>query len=182
MKIDIDKFDLLNWLEGCSIGSHLRQGIWRRCIDEFYSKLTAQERLWLYTYAKRDITDRYKDKSSCGREDFFKFLACYNPANRYTVIAEGIIDGKKQKQRVKAFRFQGDFWVSYQRYIAPEYVKLVKKDTVKVDKCAAGYCPKMPTCARYTDDKKAGIFGAPLAISCDWYINKNTTHGSDIEL
>lgn len=34
MNINIDKLELLDLCEGCSIGSHLRQGIWERCIDD----------------------------------------------------------------------------------------------------------------------------------------------------
>ena len=54
MKIDLDKFQILYYLEGCAHGSHLRQGCWHQMID-LYPQFTQKERDFLYTYAKRDI-------------------------------------------------------------------------------------------------------------------------------
>lgn len=54
MQINIDKFELFQLCKVAAMGSHLMQGIWERCINEFYDKLTPDERLWLYTYVKCD--------------------------------------------------------------------------------------------------------------------------------
>ncbi len=87
MITDLSKFELLHFLEGCSIGSHLRQGVWQRCIDEFYDKLDYNERNFIFHYSVRDLWDKmvHSDKDQyprCGEEDFLAFIDCYNPARR----------------------------------------------------------------------------------------------------
>lgn len=179
MNINIDKFELLYLLEGCSIGSHLRQGIWERCIDEFYDKLSRDERLWLYTYAKRDITPRYKREDRVGRDDFLKFLACFNPANRYKVAVEGDIDGKHVRQLVDAYKFNGIYWVSYRRMVAKEYIKSVERN--RVSSCSVHYCMWHDSCARYSTDPNVTERHVLCAnTKCDWYINEATEHGADL--
>lgn len=79
MKIDLDKFELLYYLEGCARGSHLRQGVWRRFIDEFYDKLTVEERLFLFHYSVRDLWQIFSepycsDSSRYGKDDFNMFV------------------------------------------------------------------------------------------------------------
>lgn len=180
MNINIDKFELMYLLEGCSIGSHLRQGIWERCIDEFYDKLSRDERLWLYTYAKRDITPRYKRKDAVGREDFFKFLACFNPANRYMVAVEGEVDGKHKRELVDAYKYGDVFWVSYRRFIPEEYIKSVERD--RVSPCSASYCMWRDSCVRYSTDPNVTDRHVLYAdTKCDWYINVATEHGADMQ-
>lgn len=180
MNINIDKFELLYWLEGCAHGSHLRQGIWQRCIDEFYDKLSSEQRLWLYTYAKRNITECYLREDHYGRNDFFKFLACYNPANRYNVTVEGNDDdGKHLRINVHAYKYEGDYWLSYRQCVAKEYIKSVKRD--KVSPCSADYCMWHDTCARYsTDPSVTEVHVLYDTAKCDWYINENTDHGADL--
>lgn len=180
MQINIDKFELMYLLEGCSIGSHLRQGIWERCIDEFYDKMSPDARLWLYTYAKRDITPRYLRKDRCGREDFFKFLACFNPANRFMVKVEGRAGGHYKRQLVDAYKYGDTYWVSFRRYIPDEYIKNVERD--KVSPCAASYCMWHESCARYSTDPKVKERHVLYAdTKCDWYINEATEHGADLK-
>lgn len=180
MNINIDKFELMYLLEGCSIGSHLRQGIWERCIDEFYDKLSRDERLWLYTYAKRGITPRYLRKDTVRREDFFRFLACFNPANRYMVAVEGEVDGKHKWDLVDAYKYGDTFWVSYRRYISEEYIKSVERD--RVSPCSASYCMWHDSCARYSTDPNVTERHVLYAeTKCDWYINEATEHGADMQ-
>lgn len=134
MQVNIDRFDLLNWMNGCAIGSHLRQGIWQRAVDEFYDKLTPDERTTVYTYAKRDFTEIFEPKllpdgssyQHFGHEDFYHFLACYNPANRYLVRIKRRVDGKTVDETIEAYKWNGEYHVGFSRFCAPEYIKEVK--------------------------------------------------------
>lgn len=180
MNINISKFDLLHWLKGCASSSHLAQDIWSRCIDEFYDKLSPQERLRIYMYAKRDLTYLYVKETSVGREDFFKFLACFNPANRYMVAVEGEVDGQHKRELVDAYLYDYRYWVSYRRYIPEEYIKSVEPD--KVSLCSAGYCMWHDSCARYTTNPNVTERHVLYAeTKCDWYINEATDHGANLK-
>lgn len=131
-------------------------------------------------YAKRDLTDRYVKETSVGREDYFKFLACFNPANRYMVAVEGDINGKHKRELVDAYKYDGIYWVSYRRYIPEEYIKSVDPD--KVSLCSAGYCMWHRTCKRYSDDPsitERHVFCGN--VRCDWYIDKDTDHGANLK-
>lgn len=132
MLVNLDKFELLNYLNGCAIGSHLRQGVWKRCVDEFYNKLNDKERKFIYEYSIRDLweimaRDKYpnykKEYPKAGFEDFRKFLACFNPDNRYHLKIEGEVDGKIQRQEVDAYLYENKYWTGFNRYVPKEYIK-----------------------------------------------------------
>lgn len=180
MQVSIDKFGLLHWMHGCAIGSHLRQGIWRRAVDEFYGKLTIDEREFVYTYAKRDIAPIFQPKDiggspyqHFGHEDFFHFLACYNPANRYNVSMEG--KGVKA-QTVKAYKWEGNYHVGFNRFCAPEYTK--KATPCGFTDCGLA-CKLHEHCARFN-----ALSGERLNLyadsECDWFIDKDTETGMPI--
>lgn len=127
MKIDLDKFELLYYLEGCARGSHLRQGVWRRFIDEFYDKLTTQERLFLFHYSMRDLwqifNDPYcSDSSRYGKDDFNMFISKFNPYNKYSVTASN----DEMADVCECFWFNGKFHTGYNRFISGEYIKNVE--------------------------------------------------------
>lgn len=179
--IKIDKFNILYWLEGCANGSHLRQDIWERCIDEFYGKMTTDQRLWLYTYVKRNITPRFMSKySNAGKEDFLKFLACFNPANRFTIVAEGMVDGKQVKETASTFYFDKRYWVSSRQCVASEYIKSITPESY--GRCSADYCMWHETCKRFTTDpNETERHVLYHDAKCDWYIDNLTPHGVNFE-
>lgn len=185
MKIEIDKFELLNWMNGCAVGSHLRQGIWQRAVDEFYDKLTEGERLCVYMYAKRDLTDFFVPKRlkngdtyhPFGHEYFFQFLACYNPSNRYKVHMKGVVDGKKHDEWVNAYWWNNRYYTKFNRYCAQEYIVETIVDD-KYEKCGLP-CIWHDKCARYNE--RAGRIGIYANSKCDWFINIDTPHGADLE-
>ena len=112
MKIDLDKFQILYYLEGCARGSHLRQDCWHQMID-LYPQFTQKERDFLYTYAKRDIAPIFARVSPdgyrpCGAEDFDQFLACFDRNNRYMVTAQ---DGERVETR-ETYLYDGHYWTS----------------------------------------------------------------------
>lgn len=133
MLVNLDKFELLYFINGCAIGSHLRQGIWKRCVDEFYGKLNDKERAFIYQFSLRDFWEimamaKYpnvnKEYPRFGFDDYKKFLACYNPNNRYNVKFEGVPEGKKKvkKEEANAYLYDGKYWIDFQRYIPNEYI------------------------------------------------------------
>lgn len=118
MKIDLDKFELLYYLEGCARGSHLRQGVWKRFIDEFYDKLTAEERLFLFHYSVRDLWQIFNEPYCgsdyhYGKDDFNMFVSRFNPYNKYNVTASN--DGSTKV--FECFWFDGNFYTGFNRFI-----------------------------------------------------------------
>lgn len=127
MKIDLDKFELLYYLEGCARGSHLRQGVWRRFIDEFYDKLTVEERLFLFHYSVRDLWQIFNEPycsggSHYGKDDFNMFVSRLNPYNKYNITVSN--DGSTKV--FDCFWFDGNFYTGFNRFINNEYIKNVE--------------------------------------------------------
>ena len=127
MKIDLDKFELLYYLEGCVRGSHLRQGVWRRFIDEFYDKLTVEERLFLFHYSVRDLWQIFNEPycsggSHYGKDDFNMFVSRLNPYNKYNITVSN--DGSTKV--FDCFWFDGNFYTGFNRFINNEYIKNVE--------------------------------------------------------
>ena len=179
MKTNLSEFEILYLCEGCAIGSHLRQGIWERCIDEFFAKLSDDEREWLYTYAKRDITHNFIREGTCGRGDYFKFLARFNPANRYMVAAEGDVGGKHIKKNIDAFKWDGKFWIDSRHSVIEDTVTNVEQ--APFTKCCADFCVLCETCARYSDNPAVtDKFINHMNEKCYWYIYKKMEHGVNL--
>lgn len=127
MKIDLDKFELLYYLEGCARGSHLRQGVWRRFIDEFYDKLTTQERLFLFHYSVRDLWQIFNEPCCSGsfhygKDDFNMFISRFNPYNKYKVT----VSNNDSTKVFECFWFDGKFYTGFNRFINNEYIKNVE--------------------------------------------------------
>ncbi len=126
MLTELSRFEILDFLEGCSIGSHLRQGVWQRCIDEFYDKLDDVERNFIFHYSVRDIYARmvHTDKEHyprCGEKEFLAFIDRYNPARQYKVT---MIDGNV----VDAFLHENKYHVALNRFCSPEGIAKVEQD------------------------------------------------------
>lgn len=186
MNTDLSKWDILYWMEGCARGSHLRQDIWERAVNEFYPKLSDKEKSSIYTYAKRDLTEIFMPKQigkDChyqhvGHEEFLQFLACYNPANRFQVHVKGEINGEMQEGYVNAYLYKGGYYIDFRRLCAKEFIVDVKRIELE-DRCNFTACKWSKNCARYDKD-----FGAPIGYyansKCDWFINKGTDDGVDL--
>lgn len=127
MKIELDKFELLYYLEGCARGSHLRQGVWRRFIDEFYDKLTVEERQFLFHYSVRDLWSIFNepyssDSSHYGRDDFNMFISRFNPYNQYSVE----VSNNDSTDEYECFWFNGKFYKNSNSVIDDKHIKHVK--------------------------------------------------------
>lgn len=185
MNTDLDRWDILYWMEGCARGSHLRQSIWERAVNEFYPKLSEEERRMIYMYAKRDLTDIFTPKKlsenhsyqHVGHEDFFQFLACYNPANRYQVHVKGEVNGELQEEHVNAYLYKDDYYIDFRRLCAKEFIVDVSHIELE-DRCSLA-CMWHRNCARYDKDFDDRI-GYSVNSPCDWFINKDTGHGADL--
>lgn len=181
MKTTLTQFDILDWMHGCAIGSHLRQGIWRRAVDEFYAKLTPQQRLAVYTYAKRDLTPVFlphtvggKEFPHAGHDDFFRFLARYNPANQYLVHAKDELEDIT----VEAYRYKGNYYVSFYQFVAKDAITYVQPAGT-YELCGLA-CMWHAHCARYNSGNATNIGLYPTA-RCDWFINAQSDHGADLK-
>lgn len=100
MLVELDIHDLFDWMWACSNGSHLKQGIWARAVDSFFYKLDDDEKKSLCAICRRKLYDTMQN--STGKEDFNKFLACYDSDNRYIV-------GFKYKGRGEIY-YQNCYW------------------------------------------------------------------------
>lgn len=122
MQTELDRFELLYFLEGCVTGSHLRQGVWRRCVNEFYRKLDDGDRNFIFHYAVRDLMGRERDFA---REDFAKFIARFNPDNQYKVTVQG--------KEYDTFLFDGRYYTDFEMRIADEYIGKPEKDNKRLE-------------------------------------------------
>ena len=134
MTVELDLFELYYFIEGCAKGSHLRQGIWRRCVNQFYGKLTQEERDRLFDWFTRllwkdicgdkypNVKEEYKPLNF-GLEDFKRTVACFDKNNRYIL---DVSDGEQQ-QIVEAYLFEDKYWIDFSRFAPKEYIKEIKK-------------------------------------------------------
>lgn len=165
MQTNLDQFDILHWMEGCAIGSHLRQGIWERAIDEFFPKLTQRQRETIYTYAKRDLSRNFTSFDGIphyAADIFNQFLARYNPANQYRVTAER----EGEKETSDAYKWKGKYYISSKVWISPDYITEIKHKPF--DMCGSIMCSVHDTCARY----KPNVERLRYYDHCDMYISK----------
>ncbi len=179
MLANLSPFDILNWMHGCAIGSHLRQDIWRRAADEFYAKLTPRQRLTVYIFAKRDLTPIFLPHKAYGEEiphvahdDFFHFLARYNPANQYLVRTKD----EEKDTTVEAYLYNGQYRVSFYSFVAKENIYSVER-VDNFERCGLR-CIWHANCARYTVGH-VNEFGFYPGSKCEWFINEETEHGAD---
>lgn len=198
MTTNLDWHDIIYLMEGCAGGSHLRQGIWQRAVDEFWKKLSDDERKVIYWIAKRDITERFfyelhgEPQTSFGYDDFAEFLARFNPSNQYRVTMDGEVSGKHIHEVVDAFLWarsddakdtQARYHTGFTRFCASEYI--VETEHKPYQCCGFNNCPLKDNCARYFETR--GIppsfisyyrfYNAGDRIKCDHYINSNTLSG-----
>lgn len=131
MKIDLDKFELGYLLDACARGSHLRQGIWRRCVDEWWAGMTRETREHIFHYTIRDNWECMsgelfgkKISPNCGFDDFRTFCERFDPSNLYEVSYD---DGNGQKGSIEAFRcHDGHYHIGHNQFIADEYITNVE--------------------------------------------------------
>ena len=127
MLINLDRHQILYYLEGCARGSHLRQGCWHDMIN-LYPKMTQDVRDYIYTYAKRDIAPIFDRSSSygyrhVGAEDFDQFLACFDRDNRYLVTAQV----GEHIDTAEAYLYGGHYYTSAATYFEEEYITDITK-------------------------------------------------------
>ena len=102
MKIDLDRHQILYYLEGCARGSHLRQGCWHDMIN-LYPKMTQDVRDYIYTYAKQDYDSGYKVWAIGTKEEFLqRRLAIQAAVRRCQVANRYTAGGKGRKKKCKA--------------------------------------------------------------------------------
>lgn len=163
MRTNLNQFDILHWMEGCAIGSHLRQDIWARAIDEFFPKLTEGQRETIYTYAKRDLSRHFESELKQYAADHFnQFLARFNPANQYMVTMEH----EDKKEVVNAYKWKGRYFVTSREMCADDYITKVEHLPYRM--CGNIMCSAQATCARFEANTERLSFND----KCDLYINK----------
>lgn len=124
MIVNLDRFELLYFIEGCLIGSHLRQDIWSRCINEFYPKLSDEDRNFVFHYSVRDFTGRVRRDY---KNDFDKFISRFNPDNQYKV-------GVRGGYTLDAFKYKDEYYTSYSTIINSDFITNTEKDNNRLEK------------------------------------------------
>ena len=173
MEITLGKFDTLYWLEGCARGSHLRKDSWNRMIDK-WKDCTESERDFFYKYSKRDIADIFKESEIGGKpfrhfgaEDFYKYLACYNPANRYKVTASN----GEVSETTECFLFEGSYWIDSRHCVAEEFIKNVEH--LAYTKGRNNFCELREKCLRSCEDASdSNIYQWSPGLGCENFISE----------
>lgn len=162
--LTLDRFELLWLFEGAVGKSHLRWDIYPMFVDKVYPQLSDDEREAIYTYAKRDSSwlfeGKYVDKTAA--EYFKQMLARFNPSNQYVVTMK---KGRAKQQKVDAYLFAGNYYISWQKLCAPEYIKRVEKKPYKT--CTNDYCKSKTVCKRYLEHKEGNITLEGPLFRCD---------------
>lgn len=125
MLIDLDKHEMFWLLESAARGSHLRQGLWNKFIDNVFHKLEPDQIRFLHDQCKEKLSEFYKKESSVGYEDFHRFLARFDIDNNLYRVKVLNPDTKK-REKYYTYRFLGKYFVSSTQFIAPEYIKSVE--------------------------------------------------------
>lgn len=174
-KLELNRFELLWFVEGFVGGSHLRWDGYETMVDKVYPQLNDDERECIYTYTKRDLAYRmaYDMKENTTAYQYWcKFLARYNPANQYVVN----IENNSDKQTVDAYKWNGKYYIDWRCYCADEYIKSVEQKPFK--KCAyeSNVCCMSGECVRHKVYKVGdeSIHPNPCDghLVCEWLIDE----------
>lgn len=126
MLIDLDKHEMFWLLESAARGSHLRQGLWNKFIDNVFHKLGVSEIRFLHDQCKEKLSKLYPNEKAVGYEDFQRFLARFDIDNNlYRVKVTNPDTGKKETHY--AYRFNSRYFVTSSRYIGEEYILMVEE-------------------------------------------------------
>lgn len=125
--LTLDKFKLL-WLAEGAIGkSHLRWDIYEIFVNDIYPQLNDNEREFIYTYLKRDLSwmweGKYRDETAY--QYWLQMLERYNPTNRFELVLD---DDNGHKENVyDAYMWNDRYYVDWNRYCCDDYIQSVKK-------------------------------------------------------
>ena len=135
MLINLDKHQILYYLEGCARTSYFRdiaQECWCNMI-KLYSEMPQDMRDYIYARARRDIAPFFQPHHfnhpsldglrPAGAEDFDQFLACFDKDNRYKVTTE---KGGKMDS-MEAYLYRGRYYTNHVLYYDSKHVTKVEK-------------------------------------------------------
>jgi len=172
-KLTLDKFEILWWCEGFVGKSHLRWDGYKKMVDEVFQQLSEDEREFIYTYARRDLSWHFEGKSvdKTPHEYFKQMLARYNPANQYKVK----LKNGKENEGVIAYKWNDKYYTQWDRYCNEEFIVNVKRLPFKP--CGNRYCVSRDKCMRYKDvidviEKEIDNLQLFCCEKCDFIIEK----------
>ncbi len=136
MLVDLDIYELGFLLERCIHGSHLRSNTIARFTDEFFDKLSEDERMRIFEWTVRleygwgNNPKHFEPSSACCGEDII-FMKRYHPENQYMVTARRRFkgdDGKwhQETKKVRAFRMDGRYYVGSKTYVDETFIMKVE--------------------------------------------------------
>ena len=151
--MNLDRFRLM-WLAEGAIGkSHLRWDVYEMFVNDIWPQLTDNEREFIYTYIKRDTAwhwERMTPGDETPHENWLQMLARFNPSNQYRVTMR---EGRKKFQIAdNAYLWNGKYYVGWQRYCAPEYIRKVEHKPYR--KCINQWCKSRESCKRWSEYKE----------------------------
>ncbi len=165
--LTLDKFRLMWLCEGAIGKSHLRWDIYDMMVNDVWPQLNEAEREFIYAYVKRDLSWHFEGEfvDKTPHEYFMQMLARYNPANQYRVTVK---DGRKKAQIVEdAYLYDGKYYIGWQRYCAPEYIKEVERKPY--NKCTNRFCNARNLCLRNIEHE---VGDELLRDNSDWACEK----------
>lgn len=104
----LDKFELVCLLEGCARGSHLRQHIWRRMVEEWIPLMDDKDLDFTWWVCFRDLWGIFfKDNNAItyGAEQFLQMLASLNRNNYFKITS------KDTNKTYNCYKFQGRYYL-----------------------------------------------------------------------
>lgn len=125
MLIDLDKHEMFWLLESAARGSHLRQDLWNKFIDNVFHKLGVSEIRFLHDQCKEKLSQLYPNEKTVGYEDFQRFLARFDIDNNLYRVNVTNPDTRK-RETYYTYRFLGKYFVSSTQFIAPDCIKSVE--------------------------------------------------------
>ena len=170
-KLSLDRFQLLWLCEGAIGKSHLRWDIYPMMVNDVWPQLSDEEREILFTYIKRDESWMFSGGwgfDETPRQYYLQMLARYNPTNQYIVTLK---DGRKKQITDNAYKWDGKYYVGWQRYCSPENIIKVEQKPYK--KCTNDWCRARQLCLRFPyneGDKKMWDDTKRQCDKCDFII------------
>jgi hypothetical protein len=142
----LNRFQLFWLCEGFVGKSHLRWDGYPMMVNDVFPQLNESE--FIYTYAKRDLSWYFEGDcvDETPRQYFLQMLARFNPANQYRVTMKK--GREKQQVTEDAYLWDGKYYVGWNRYCDPDYVKKVEQKPYR--KCRNGFCAMKEKCLRFT--------------------------------